>query len=235
MNTIICANKVNCNILEDFVQKYASLKLTGTYSESVSIRKQLSKNEEIDLVLLDMEIPDIDVFDFISTLDERPNIIILSSTDQDALKAFDLNIVDYLLQPVTYSRFCKAVDKSIKYYSRKESDNSGSNEIYIKKGSTLVKLKLNDILYVEALENYITLNTPDAKYTIHFTLKAIENNLPSGIFTRVHRSFIVNRSKIQTIHENSLDLKLKERLKNIPVGKSYRDVLLSSINMMARK
>ncbi len=77
---------------------------------------------------------------------------------------------------------------------------------FIKKGSSLVKLKLTEIIYIEALENYVTLNTNDDKFTIHFTMKAIENQLPSGVFIRVHRSFIINKSMIQTIKENTLDL-----------------------------
>jgi len=234
MNCIICANKVSSNILAGFVQNYSSLNLVGIFSDPDLIKIQLLKNEDNDLFFIDAEIPDIGIFDFISTLDYLPNIIIISSTEQNALKAFDFNVVDYLLKPVTYSRFCKAVDKSIKYYSHKESTNDGSNEIFIKKGSTLLKLKYNDIIYIEALENYISLFTSNEKYTIHFTMKAIENNLPSGIFSRVHRSFIVNRSMIQTIRENSLDLMFRSELKNIPIGKSFRDYLLNKINMMSR-
>ena len=98
----------------------------------------------------------------------------------------------------------------------------------------MVKLKIKDIIYIEALENYVTLNTIERKFTIHFTMKAIENQLPSWIFIRVHRSFIVNKSMIQTIKENSLDLIIGDKLKNIPVGDSFRDPLLNSINMMAR-
>jgi len=234
MNCIICANKVSSNILAEFVQNYSSLNLVGTFSDLDLIKIQLLKKEDIDLFFIDMDIPDIDIFDFISTLDYLPNIIIISSTGQNALKAFDFNVVDYLLKPVTYSRFCKAVDKSLNYYSHKESTNIGSNEIFLKKGSTLIKLKLNDIIYIEALENYITLYTSNEKYTIHFTMKAIENNLTSGIFIRVHRSFIVNKSMIQTIKEKSLDLMFGSEIKNLPIGKSYRDYLLSKINTMTR-
>ncbi len=103
-------------------------------------------------------------------------------------------------------RFCKAIDKVIRYFSPKELSTSGDEEIFIKKGSSLVKLKLREIVFVEALENYVTLNTNTDKFTIHFTMKAIENQLPSGVFIRVHRSFIINKSMIQAIKENSLDI-----------------------------
>ena len=120
MNCIICADRNSSGILEEYVKKYSSLNYVGTFSDADTVRDQLSKKKDIGLVLLDIEIPEIDIFNFISTLDYKPNIIIISSGDQDALKAFDFNVVDYLLKPVTYSRFCKAVDKAIKYYSHKE-------------------------------------------------------------------------------------------------------------------
>lgn len=234
MNCIIGADNVSCKLLVEFVGKSSSLNLVGTFTDSVSVRNQLSKRHDIDLLFLDIEILEMDCFDFISNLDYQPNIIIVSSGDQNALKAFDFNVVDYLLKPVTYSRFCKAVDKAIRYYSHKEVSNNGDNEIFIKKGSSLVKLKLKDIIYIEALENHVTLNTNDERFNIHFTMKAIENQLPSGIFIRVHRSFIVNKSIIQTIKENSLDLIVGHELKNIPLGKSFRDLLLNDISIMSR-
>ena len=89
-------------------------------------------------------------------------------------------------------------------------------------------------MHVEALENYVTLVTGTDKYTIHFTMKAIENQLPSGVFIRVHRSYIINKKMIQAIKENSLDIIVGTAIKNIPVGKSFRDTLLNDINVMAR-
>jgi DNA-binding LytR/AlgR family response regulator len=178
--------------------------------------------------------PEMDGFDFIVSLDFPPNIIIVSANEEYAAKAFDFNVVDYLLKPVSYGRFCKAIDKTIRYFARKEAPNTGDEEIFIKKGSSLVKLKLKDIIYIEALENYVTLNIKDDRFTIHFTMKAIENQVPSGIFIRVHRSYIINKSMIQTIKENSLDLLVGDTIKSIPVGKSFRDTLLNDINVMAR-
>jgi len=234
MNCIIVADKANCILLEEFVGKSSSLNLIETCSDSTSARNQLSKQQDIDLVFLDLESLEMDSFDFITSLDFRPNIIMVSSGDQNALKAFDLNVVDYLLKPVTYSRFCKAIDKAIRYYSHKEVSNSSDNEIFIKKGSALAKLKIKDIIYIEALENYVTLNTNDERFTIHFTMKGIQNQLPSEVFIRIHRSFIVNKSMIHAIKENTIDLIVGDTFKNLPLGKSFRDSLLKNINLMAR-
>lgn len=235
MNCIIVDDdRLTCKILEGYVIKSTSLTLIGTFCDSVEARNILTIRHDIDLIILDIEMPEMNGFDFIGSLDFPPNIIIVSSAEEYALKAFDFNVVDYLLKPVTYGRFCKAIDKTVRYFARKEGNPNGEEEIFIKKGSSLVKLKLRDIIYIEALENYVTLNTNDDKFTIHFTMKAIENQLPSGVFIRVHRSYIINKSMIQSIKENSLDLNIGGSLKNIPVGKSFRDALLNDINVMAR-
>ena len=235
MNCIIVDDdNMSCKILEGYVAKATTLNLIGIFNDSVEARNILTSRKDIDLIILDIQMPEMNGFDFIGSLDYPPNIIIVSSAEEYALKAFDFNVVDYLLKPVTYGRFLKAIDKTMRYFARKEVTNTGDEEIFIKKGSSLVKLKLKDIIYIEALENYVTLNTRDDKFTIHFTMKAIENQLPSGIFIRVHRSFIINKSMIQTIKENSLDLNVGDILKSIPVGKSFRDTLLNDINVMAR-
>jgi len=235
MNCIIVDDdNMSCKILEGYVAKATTLNLIGIFNDSVEARNILTKRKDIDLIILDIQMPEMNGFDFIGSLDYPPNIIIVSSAEEYALKAFDFNVVDYLLKPVTYGRFLKAIDKTMRYFARKEVTNTGDEEIFIKKGSSLVKLKLKDIIYIEALENYVTLITRDDKFTIHFTMKAIENQLPSGIFIRVHRSFIINKSMIQAIKENSLDLNVAETMKSIPVGKSFRDTLLDDINVMAR-
>lgn len=235
MNCIIVDDdKLSCKILEGYVNKYASLNLLGVFNDPVSARNEIARQKDVDLILLDVKMPEMDGFDLIGSLDHPPNIIIVSGGGEFALKAFDFNVVDFLLKPISYSRFCKAIDKVARYFAPKEGSKSGDEEIFIKKGSSLVKLKLKEIVFVEALENYVTLNTNTDKFTIHFTMKAIESQLPSGVFIRVHRSFIINKSMIQAIKESSLDIMVGHTVKNIPVGKSFRDSLLNDINVMAR-
>ena len=235
MNCIIIDDDIlSCKVIGEFVKKSSSLTLIGSYSDSIEARSIITKRHDIDLIFLDIEMPEMDGFEFIVSLDNPPNIIIISAGENYAARAFDFNVVDYLVKPISYARFCKAIDKTMRYYTRKEIVSTGDKEIFIKKGSSLVKLKLNDIIYIEALENYVTLTTNDDKFTIHFTMKAIEDYLPNGVFIRVHRSYIINKSNIQTIKENSLDLNIGGSLKSIPVGKSFRDSLLNDINVMAR-
>ena len=231
---IVDDDKLSCKILEGFVSRYPTLNLIGSFSDAVTARNIFTTRSDIDLIFLDIEMPEMNGFDFIGSLDFPPNIIIVSAAEEYALRAFDFNVVDYLLKPISYGRFAKAIDKTFKYFARKEAPVSGDEEIFIKNGSSLVKLKLKEIVYVEALENYVTLNTSDDKYTIHFTMKAIESQLPSSLFVRVHRSYIVNKSMVQSIKENSLELIVGDTIKSIPVGKSYRDSFLNDINVMAR-
>jgi DNA-binding LytR/AlgR family response regulator len=110
----------------------------------------------------------------------------------------------------------------------------GKEEIFIKKNSTLVRLRYDDILWVEALENYVIFNTYKEKYTIHFTMKAIEQKLPSNKFTRVHRSFIVNTGSIDVIEDNSVMMKIEDGTKTIPIGKSYKEKLMKDINLIIK-
>ena len=235
MNCIIVDDdKLSCKLLEGYVKKYSSLNLVGVYNDPVTARNEIAKQKDVDLILLDIRMPEMDGFDLLGSLEHPPNVIVVSGGEEFALRAFDFNVVDFLLKPVTYARFCKAIDKVMRYFAPKEAQKSGDEEIFIKKGSTLVKLKLREIVFVEALENYVTLNTSSDKYTIHFTMKAMESQLPSGVFQRVHRSYIINKKMIQAIKENSLDIMVGNTIKNIPVGKSFRDSLLNDINVMSR-
>jgi len=236
MNCIIVDDDILwCRTLEEFVAKSPSLTLIGSYSDSVSARNVLMARRDIELIFLDIEMPEMDGFDFLSSLENPPNIVFVSGSEAYAFNAYNYNGVDYLLKPITYSRFCRAVEKIMKYYAgRTVPVAAGEEEIFIKKASTLVRLKLKEILYVEALENYVSVVTKDEKYTIHFTMRAIEQQLPSGLFVRIHRSYMVNKSVIRSISENSLTLYVGNTPKTLPVGKSYRDSIMNYINIMSR-
>jgi DNA-binding LytR/AlgR family response regulator len=234
MNCLIGADNVSCKLIVEFAAKSSSVNLLATISNPISLKDLLSKRNDIDLLFLDLEIFGADWLDFISDLEYKPNIIILSSGDQSALKTHNISIADYLIKPITYSKFCRAIDKVIRYYSRKDINKTSDNEIFIKNESSYAKVKLKDIIYIEALENNVTLLTNDKKFNIHLTIKDLENQLPSEIFIRVHRSFIVNKRLIKTINEDSLDLLFGDTLKNLPLGKAFRDILTNEMNVMVK-
>ena len=235
MNCIVIDDdKLSCKVVAEYIKRTATLTLTGIFENAIEARNELLARNDIDLIFLDVHMPEMDGFDFIRSLENPPSIIIVSTSDNLALKAYDFDVLDYIVKPVNYSRFCKAVDKVSRYLNKDSSEGAGQKEIFIKKGSTLVKIKLNDIIIIEALENYVVLHTDSEKFTIHFTMKAIEQQLPSFLFIRVHRSFIVNKSRINMIRDNALEISGYKELGSIPIGKSYREMLLKEINVMLR-
>ena len=233
MNSIIIDDDLmSRRIIEEFVNRTDQLNLLSSYENAVDAINAFNTEEDIDLIFLDIEMPEMSGIDFLETLTNPPQIIIISSKDKYALDAFNYDVTDYLLKPISYSRFFKAVNKANVRFKNKV--DTKEDEIFIKKNSALVRLKYEDILWVEALENYVIFNTFSEKYTIHFTMKAIETKLPSNRFTRVHRSYIVNTSSIKVIEDNSVVIKTHEGAKSIPIGKSYKDKLMGDINLIIK-
>ena len=234
MNCIIIDDdKFSCRVIEEFIAKTETLTLLNTFTNPVDAINALEKQPEIDLIFLDIEMPEMSCIDFLDSLTIAPQIIIISSKEKYALNAFEYDVTDYLLKPIQYVRFFKAVSKAMNRYKKGRVDTKG-NEIFIKHDSSLIRLKYNDILWVEALENYIVINTYREKYTIHFTMKSIETKLPLSKFTRVHRSFIVNTNCINVIEDNGILIKTHEGTISIPIGKSYKDKLMDDINLIIR-
>jgi len=234
MNCIIIDDDVlSRRVVEEFVERTDFLALKFSFKDAVeAINAFNNGDDEIDLIFLDIEMPEMDGIDFLNTLNNLPQVIIISSKEKYAVNAFDYDVTDYLLKPITYSRFYKAVLKAKNIHETKERNDV--DEIYIKKNSALVRIKYEDILWVEALENYVIINTFNEKFTIHFTMKSIESQLPSKQFKRVHRSYIINVKKIDRIEDNSVYIKNSEGLKNIPIGKAYKERFMNDINLMGK-
>lgn len=235
MNCIIVDDQPGSRQLEEFVSRCSSLNLVGKFNDSESAFGQLSKQNNIGLAFIDLKSAGIQSLELIDSLSNPPNVIVVANTGLYARKAFDHNVVDYLIKPVDYSRFSRAVDRSLKSVFQKSSVSNEDKEVFIKKESTLVKLKMPEIVYVEALENYVTIVTGEKKFTILYTMKGIENQLPADLFVRIHRSFIINKKMINIINENSLDLNVGYSVKNLPIGKSYRQNLMNDITIVDKK
>ncbi len=235
MNCIILDDdNLSIRVLEEFVERTDDLRLVRSFDNAVDAINKIKEDEAIDLIFLDIEMPEMDGIEFLESLKDPPQVIIVTSKDKYAVSAFEYDVTDYLVKPISYSRFYKSVEKARKRYRRDSLDRIGKEEIFIKKNSSLVKLKYDDIFWIEALENYVIFNTYDEKYTIHFTMKAIEQKLPSRKFIRVHRSYIVNTSCIDVIEDNSIVLKIQDGTKSIPIGKSYKDKLMGDINLIIK-
>ncbi len=235
MNCIIIDDdKLSRKVVEEFIQKTESLELTGSFSNAPDAIQFLKQNDQTNLIFLDIEMPDMSGLDFLDTMKKVPQIIIMSSKGKYALNAFEYDVTDYLLKPIQYARFYKAIDKAMNRMQRNSIAAPENEEIFIRKNSALVKLKCDDILFVEALENYVIFNTQNEKYTIHFTMKLVEQKLPSNKFVRVHRSYIVNSRCFNEIEDNSIIITTGEGRKIIPIGKSYRDNLMNALNLISK-
>lgn len=236
-------NSMNCIIIEDyeesrklveiFVQKTRMLNLIGSYESAVDAINNHDPREKIDLVLLDIELPEMSGMEYLRTLQSNPVVIILSAQEKYALEAYEYDVTDYILKPITYSRFYKAVSKAYTRWKKDQNIQKSATEIFVRKGSSLVKFNFQEILWIEALENYVLLNTHREKLTVHFTMKAILDKLPPDYFQQVHRSYIVNLNKIQLIKNNNLFITEGPEAKRIPIGKSYKSQLLACLNLMS--
>ena len=229
---IIDDDQMSRRIIEEYVRKTDFLALRYSFSNAVDAINNIKNEDPVDLVFLDIEMPEMSGIDFLNTLSTPCQIVIISSKEKYALEAFEYNVTDYLLKPILYSRFYKAVEKANNRYEKTREIKEGDNEIFIKKHTKLVRVRYDEILWIEALENYVMITTYNDKFTIHFTMKAIESKLPSNVFLRVHRSYIVNKSKIAVIEDNSIGIEYEDEIKYIPIGKSYRDKLLGDINLI---
>ncbi|MCY1636613.1 MULTISPECIES: LytTR family DNA-binding domain-containing protein [Marinifilum] len=231
---VIDDDKLSRKVVESYIERTDFLTFGASYPSAIDAINNIKKNEPVDLIFLDIEMPEMSGMEFLNSLNTTPQIIIISSKEQYALEAFEYDVTDYLLKPISYSRFFKAANKANKRYKNSEGFIQDKNEIFIKSNSSLVRLNYDDILWIEALENYVVVNTYQEKYTIHFTMKAIEEKMPAARFSRIHRSYIVNLSKIEMIEDNSVIIDTDGGPKSIPIGKSYRDKLMGDINLMTR-
>ena len=189
------------------------------------------QEQQVEIVLLDIEMPGMSGLELTRTLgDKRPIIIFTTSKKEYALEAFDLNVVDYLIKPITPARFIQAIQKA-REVLQSQSEEVTMNElefIFIRDSNIVKRLKLDDILYVEALGDYVKLHTPQRFFAVHTTLKAVEQRLPADKFLRVHRSYMVAVNKIDTIQEGVLIINGKP----VPVADAYRASLNKRMNIL---
>ena len=231
---IIDDDELSCRVIEEFIKKTEFLNFVKSFPSAIQAIRGIEKGDDVHLIFLDIEMPEMTGIEFLKTLKVAPQVIIVSSKDQYALEAFEYDVTDYLLKPVNYARFYKGATKALDRFNSVTKQANEDDEIFIKKNSSLVRLKLSEILWVEALENYVVVNTGKEKHTIHFTMKAIEGQLPASTFKRVHRSFIVNVKRISSIEDNSILLRFPTGSKLVPIGKSYRDKLLRELKLISK-
>lgn len=213
------------DLIVDFIDKIPSLKLISKCDNAFEAIRFL-KNTQVDILLLDIHMPDINGFQLLKVIEIKPKIIFTTAYSEYAVKGFELDAVDYLLKPFSFERFKKAVDKAKKLLEAESILEKSNHMLYIKSGYETIKIINSDILYIEALNDYIQIFTKEKKHLSLVSMKTILNLLPIGEFVRVHRSFIIPLKKITRYSSKSvwiMDTK-------IPIGDSFkqqfRDVLI---------
>jgi two-component system, LytTR family, response regulator len=226
------------DLLEDFIKKVPFLNLIKKFRSAFDAIDLIQKNE-VDLMFLDIQMPDITGIQFMKSIKNKPMVIFTTAYEKYALEGYDLDVVDYLLKPIPFDRFLKAVNKAYEYFnlrkvqeqtpntetlpSQNEKAGSTPDFIFVRADYQTVKISFNDIKYIEGLKDYIKiyLFSKDKPILTLLSLKAIEEKLPSSEFIRVHRSYIVAVNKIDSIRKNRLWISNKE----IPIGDIYQDNL----------
>jgi len=235
MNCIIIDDDpLSRKVLEEYTQKTDFLKLVYSFSNAIEAINTFKNDKEIHLIFLDIEMPEMTGIEFLNSLKTSPQIIIASSQEKYALEAFEYDVTDYLLKPVGYARFFQAVEKARNRMLKTElvTKQTSNKEFFVKRNNTLIRLYYDNMLFIEALENYVVINTFDDKYTIHITMKLLEDKLSDPNFVRIHRSYIINTDKIHLIEENSIVIKTNSGNKIIPIGKTYKDELMRKIRKL---
>lgn len=234
MNCIIIDDESTARaIIEKLCERVFDLKVVGQFPNAMQAIKYLNDNK-VDLIFLDIHMPDFSGFDFIKTLKNPPTIIVTTSDKNFALEAFEYDfIVDYLVKPIALDRFEKAIEKAKKNNKKSlslavsEEKNTDEN-LYVNIDRRLIKIDIPSIYLIEAKGDYINVKTHAKNYIVHSTLKKIENKLPESLFLKIHRSFIINITKIVDIEDNSVLIEKDV----IPVSRMCRPELMRRLNLL---
>ncbi len=224
-------NRINCIIIDDeplarkglkeYIADLDFLDLVGEFDNPLKAAEMISRGEA-QLLFLDIQMPKITGLDFFKTLQAPPPVIFTTAYPQYALEGFEVNALDYLVKPVSFERFFKAVLKAKEFYEVRDTNTkeAGSGEyFFIKADNKLVKILYEEVLYVEALQNYVVIHTQAKKYMTYLTFKSVEDYLPADKFLKVHKSYIVAASKIDSIEGN--DIKIGQQ--HIPISRNQKD------------
>ena len=228
---------MNCAIIDDeplaregiarYVKEVDFLQLIHTCENPVELM-QLLDQQRVDLLFLDIHTPKMNGIDFLKIVQKPPIVIITTAFPSYALEGFQLNVLDYLVKPITLDRFLKSVNKARDYYhllQRAEGNAEAADYFFIKCGSKFEKIHFADILYIEGMQNYVTIYTRKGKYVTLLYLKNLEENLDSQAFIRVHKSYIVSIDKIEGIEGNEIFIQSHR----IPISRNYREQVIERV------
>ena len=213
-------------LIQSYVNKIDNLKLQATFTDALLAKEYLLENP-VDLIFLDIQMPDINGIDFYKELLEKPAAVVFTTAySKYAVEGFNLNADDYLVKPYEFSRFETAVNRvkeNIEIIKLKENEEGS---LLVKLNYQFTKIAYRDINYIEALDDYIKIHTNNKLYLVHMSMKAVTNDLPEDKFARIHRSYIVNCDKVNSWNKNSLQILDT----NLPISNSFQKTVLQILN-----
>lgn len=213
--------------LREYIADTGFLNLLGEFDSPLKATELLGSGQ-VQLLFLDIQMPRITGLDFFKSLQHPPPVIFTTAYPQYALEGFEVNALDYLVKPFSFDRFFKAALKAKEYYEVRETNNKEAVEsdfFFIKADNKLVKILFEEVLFVEALQNYVTIHTVAKKFMTYLTFKAVEDYLPADKFLKVHKSYIVAASKIDSIEAN--DIRIGQH--HIPISRNQKDEVMEKL------
>ena len=209
--------------LQNYVERIDFLELVGVCEDAIQLNNQL-KSQQADLLFLDIEMPYMTGIELLNSLSNPPKVIITSAYAEYAIKGYDLEVSDYLLKPISFDRFLKAVNK---VYDQLISSQTPvvQDYLFVKTNLKLEKIRFNDMRFIEGVENYVAIYTSEGKIITHTTLRTILQKLPPERFVQVHKSYLVNIDKIDSIEGNLLGIGKNK----IPLSRTYKETALEII------
>ncbi len=222
---IIDDEPIAIDVVKTYIEKSSLLEITGTFESSAKAFTFLQKNP-VDLVFIDIQMPGLTGLEIIKNLSRKPKFIITSAYREYALDGYDLDVLDFLVKPVSYERFLKSLSKFINTSLSVPVNTATRRFIFIREGRKMTRIFLDSIIYLESQKDHLKIITADESFTTRGTMSYYEQWLPKSEFSRVHRSYLVSVSKVKTYTDDDIEMNDGKR---IPVGelyrKAFRDVL----------
>jgi DNA-binding LytR/AlgR family response regulator len=225
------------DILETYLEKINEIELVAKCDNAFEANEVLKK-EDVDLMFLDINMPQLTGTDFLRGLSDPPVTIFTTAYPNYALDGFELNALDYLVKPISMDRFLQACNRAVEQAELKQKAKAGPVEdggpgyFFVKADKKLVRVNLDEIVYIEGLKDYVIIRQPNDRVITLQTMKSLDEKLPSADFQRIHRSYIVNLRRIEALQGNMVEVKEKGKTTSLPVGKSYRDILAERIEKL---
>ncbi|MET0461788.1 MAG: LytTR family DNA-binding domain-containing protein [Chitinophagaceae bacterium] len=231
--------KIQCLVIDDeplarkgireYIEEIDFLSLAGEFDNPVKAMEELNRRQDIQLLFLDIQMPKLSGLDFLRSVKPATPVILTTAYPQYALDGFELNVLDYLVKPISFDRFYKAALRVKEHYEIRESNRGERSQekeyFFIKADNKLVKIFLRDVLFAEALQNYVVIQTPEKKFITYLTFKSVEEYLSGSGFIKTHKSFIVAADRIDTIEGNNIRVASYD----IPISRNLKEEVMEKL------